>query len=257
MKLAIDTEARTLLVDESGTQREYPLYSPEAFEILSRAWMRTGWALKYSYGFTWMGRPMVQLPEDVVRIQETIYRVLPDVVVETGVAHGGSLVFYASLLKAMGRGRVVGVDIEIRPNNRRAIEEHELGSSIELIEGSSVAPATVERVRRAVGSAERVLVILDSNHTKSHVSEELEAYAPMIAIGSYIVATDGVMEDLSDVPGGKPEWREDNPASAAREFAAKTPTFVLETPPFLFHQAVGDVQVTYWPSAYLRRIAHE
>jgi cephalosporin hydroxylase len=179
------------------------------------------------------------------------------VIVETGVAHGGSLVFYASLLRAMGGGRVVGVDIEIRPPNRRAIEEHELGSSIELIEGSSVEPSIVDRVRRAIGSTDRVLVILDSNHTKSHVAAELRSYAPMVAVGSYIVATDGVMEDLSDVPGGRPEWREDNPASAAREFAAANPTFALEAPPFLFQQAASDVQVTYWPSAYLRRLSKD
>jgi cephalosporin hydroxylase len=255
VKLVIDTDASTLLVNEADSEREHSLYSPEAFALLSRAWTKVGWALKYSYGFTWMGRPIVQLPEDLIRIQETIYRLRPDVVVETGVAHGGSLVFYASLLRAMGHGRVVGVDIEIRPHNRRAIEEHELGATIELIEGSSVDPEVVERVRAAIGSSARVLVILDSNHTKPHVAAELKAYAPMVSVGSYVIATDGVMEDLGDVPGGRLEWREDNPAAAAREFAVSNPSFVLEAPPFLFRQALTDVQVTYWPSAYLRRVS--
>jgi cephalosporin hydroxylase len=255
VKLSIDTETRKLRVEDAGAEREHPLYSNEAFALLSRLWTTVGWAQRYSYGFTWMGRPIVQLPEDLVRIQETIYRVRPDVVVETGVAHGGSLIFYAGLLTAMGGGRVVGIDIEIRPANRRAVEEHELGRKITLVEGSSVEPAVVERVRREIRPQDRVLVILDSNHTKAHVAAELVAYAPMVTVGSYIVATDGVMEALFDVPGGKAEWRDDNPAAAAREFAATNPTFALEEPPMLFDETHSRLQTTYWPSGYLRRVS--
>jgi cephalosporin hydroxylase len=200
-----------------------------------------------------MGRPIVQLPEDVIRIQETIYRVKPDVVIEAGVAHGGSLIFYASLFKAMGSGRVIGIDIEIRPHNRKAIESHELASLVTLIEGSSTEPSVVQRVRAAIREGERVLVILDSNHTKAHVAAELSAYAPLVTVGSYIVATDGIMEDLSDVPRGSPQWRTDNPASAAREFSERHSNFALEPPPFVFNETLSSVQVTHWPSAYLRR----
>lgn len=126
MKLTIDTDAKTLSVEAQGNQRQLALYSDEAFELISDQWLKVGWNQKYSYTFTWMGRPIIQIPDDLLRIQEVIYRIKPDVIIETGVAHGGSLIFYASLFKAMGRGRVVGVDIEIRPHNRKAIESNSL-----------------------------------------------------------------------------------------------------------------------------------
>src|SRR3989338_4111581 len=124
--IKIDLEKSLVIVEEGGNIKTYPMATPEAFSIISKAWLRCGWDTKYVYSFTWMGRPIIQLPDDVVRIQEVIYRVKPDVIIETGIAHGGSLVFHASLCKAMGRGRIIGVDIEIRPHNRKAIEEHEL-----------------------------------------------------------------------------------------------------------------------------------
>src|SRR5436309_16136321 len=124
MRLTVDTDARTVTEETEAGRRVLPLDSPEAFGLLSRQWLAVGWTQKYSYSFTWLGRPLIQLPEDVLRIQEVIYRVQPDVIIETGVAHGGSLVFYASLCKAMGRGRVIGIDVEIRPHNRRALETH-------------------------------------------------------------------------------------------------------------------------------------
>jgi len=150
-----------------------------------------------------MGRPIIQLPEDIVRIQEVIYALQPDVIIETGVAHGGSLVFYASLFSAMGKGRVIGVDIEIRPHNRRAIEAHPLSRLITLIEGSSIEPETIARVKAQIRLGEKVMVILDSNHTRDHVRAELEAYAPLVAIGSYIVACDGIVRDLQGAPRGR------------------------------------------------------
>jgi cephalosporin hydroxylase len=254
MRLTIDTEARVLTEETPEGTRELPLYSPEAFSLLNRHWVRVGWSQKYSYGFAWLGRPVIQLPEDLVRIQEIIHRVEPDVIVETGVAHGGSLIFYASLCKALDRGRVIGIDIEIRPHNRVAIEAHPLSSFITLIEGSSTAPEVVESVTGQIGPDERVLVILDSNHTKAHVLEELAVYAPLVSPGSYIVAADGIMADLSDVPGGKPEWVSDNPSDATIEFARADPRFELEEPPFPFNEGRIEERVTYWPSAYLRRL---
>jgi cephalosporin hydroxylase len=254
MKIAIDTTARTLVLEDGDAPRSLPLYSSEAFAAISHIWTVVGWDQKYPYGFTWMGRPIIQLPEDIVRIQETIYRLRPDVIIETGVAHGGSLVFYAGLMKAMGHGRVIGIDIEIRPHNRQAIEAHELAPLITLVEGSSTASNIVQGVRASLGPTDRALVILDSNHTKAHVAAELEAYAPAVAVGSYIVATDGIMKDLADVPRGTPDWATDNPTAAAIEFAERHSDFVLESPPFLFDQTSSKVQVTHWPSAYLRRI---
>jgi len=250
MKLTIDTDANTLVVDGETMD----LYSKRAFEIISRQWVRLGWDQKYPYTFAWMGRPIIQLPEDIVRIAEVIYAVKPDVIVETGIAHGGSLVFYASLCKAMGKGRVVGVDIEIRPHNRAAIEAHELFEYITLIEGDSVAPRQVSQVQACISPGDAVLVLLDSCHTKAHVAAELEAYHCFVTPGSYIVATDGIMEDLADVPRGDASWSRDNPSAAAREFAAQHDDFILEQPPWPFNESELTENITHWPSAYLRRV---
>jgi cephalosporin hydroxylase len=254
-RFLIDTDAGTLTEESATGRRELPLYSPEAFRLLSQQWVNVGWALKYTYGFTWFGRPIIQLPDDLIRIQEVIYRIKPDVIVETGVAHGGSLVFYASLFEAMGAGRVVGVDIEIRAHNRAAIEAHQLAHRITLIEGDAIAESTLNRVRATITPDERVLVLLDSNHTRAHVMAELRAYGPLVTPGSYIVATDGLMADLADIPGGRPEWRDDNPQEAARRFAAENAGFVLEEPVFPFNEGEVTDRVTHWPSAYLRRLA--
>jgi cephalosporin hydroxylase len=249
MKIVIDTDANTLCLDGETID----LYSKQAFEIISRQWVRVGWDQKYPYTFAWMGRPIIQLPEDIVRIAEVIYAVKPDVIVETGIAHGGSLVYYASLCKAMGKGRVVGVDIEIRPHNRAAIEAHELFEYITLIEGDSVAPEQVAQVQACIEPNDAVLVLLDSCHTKAHVATELQAYHRFVTPGSYIVATDGIMEDLADVPRGDTSWRDDNPSAAARDFAAKHDDFVLEQPPWPFNESALTDNITHWPSAYLRR----
>jgi cephalosporin hydroxylase len=253
VKLTLDTDARTLTIQDGGKERSMPLYSDEAFDLISHQWLKVGWNQKYPYCFSWMGRPIIQAPEDVVRTQEVLYKVQPDVIVETGVAHGGSLIFYASLCKAMGKGRIVGIDIEIRPHNRKAIEAHELSKMITLIEGSSTAPETVRKVKSLIKPGERVLVILDSNHTKQHVADELAAYHDMVAPGSYIVATDGSMKDLHDAPRGNPEWRWDHPTAAAAEFAAKHTEFVLEQPAWPFNESTLQHNITHWPGAWLRR----
>jgi cephalosporin hydroxylase len=254
MKLTIDTDARTLTTEEHGRARVLDLYSKPAFECLSRQWVRVGWNQKYQYTFSWMGRPIIQLPEDMLRTQEVIYRLRPDVIIETGVAHGGSLIFYASLCKAMGNGRVVGVDIEIRPHNRNAIEAHELFSYITLIEGSSTDAATVDKVKSLIKPGEKILVLLDSNHSKQHVRGELDAYSGLVSPGSYIVATDGIMRALADVPRGNPDWAWDNPAAAAAEFAQAHPEFALEQPGWLFNESELAENITHWPGAWLKRI---
>ena len=255
MKLTLDTVAQTLTVDEDGDVQSLPLYSKQAFEALSRQWVRVGWNQKYQYTFSWMGRPAIQLPEDMLRMQEVIYRLQPDVIIETGVAHGGSLVFYASLCKAMDKGRVVGVDIEIRPHNRQGIEAHALAGLITLIEGSSTAPNVAEQVRSLIKPGETAMIILDSNHTYAHVAGELEAYADMVTPGSYIVATDGIMLDLADVPRGHAEWTTDNPSLAAREFTARHPEFVIEQPSWPFCESELTENITHWPHAWLKRLA--
>ncbi|HEY5402847.1 MAG TPA: CmcI family methyltransferase [Pyrinomonadaceae bacterium] len=254
MRVTIDTEQRTM-TEESGTEsRSLDLYSKEAFEIISNLWVKVGWNEKYSYTFSWLGRPIVQLPEDMIRIQEVIYRIKPDVIIETGVAHGGSLIYYATLCKAFEKGRVVGIDIEIRPHNRNAIEGHELSSYITLVEGSSTAPEVLDHVRSLIKPGESVLVILDSNHTRQHVLDEMRSYCDLVTKGSYLVATDGIMKDFNDVPRGNPEWIWDNPNKAAQEFAAETPQFLLEQPPWPFNESKLTENVTHWPGAWLRRL---
>ena len=254
MKFTLDTEAKTLTLMEQGKERSLGLYTDEAFEIISREWLRVGWNQKYVYTFSWMGRPIIQLPEDAMRIQEVLYKVKPDVVIETGVAHGGSLIFYASLFKAMGKGRVIGIDIEIRPHNREAIETHEMKPLIELVEGSSVDPKIVSQVKSMIKPGERCLVILDSNHTRAHVKAELDAYYDLVAPGSYIVATDGSMRDLHDVPRGAPEWVTDNPCEAALDFLKTHPEFKLEQPAWPFNESTLKNNLTHWPDSYLLRL---
>jgi cephalosporin hydroxylase len=221
--------------------------------MISREWVRVGWSQKYQYTFSWFGRPIIQLPEDMVRIQEVIYSVKPDVIVETGVAHGGSLVFYSSLCEAMGKGRVIGIDIEIRPHNRKAIESHELAHRITLVEGSSTDPAVVAKVASLIKPKESVLVLLDSNHTKAHVSAELDAYHRFVTAGSYIVATDGIMKDLHDVPRGDASWVWNHPTASAEEFAQAHPEFLLEQPKWPFNESQLTSNITHWPGAWLRR----
>lgn len=254
MKLTIDDTAQELLIETLEGSETIPLYSDRAFELLSAVHVKVGWNQKYSYGFTWLGRPIIQLPEDAFRIQELVFRIKPDVIIETGVAHGGSIIFYASLTQLLGRGRVIGVDIEIRPKNRAAIEQHPLFDRIDLIEGSSTSAEVVEAVRRQIAPGETTLILLDSNHSYDHVCRELGAYAPMVSVGSYIVAMDGVMQDLADVPRGRPEWDRDNPARAARDFAAQNSDFVLEEPAPMFRENTLTFYPTYWPDAYLRRV---
>jgi cephalosporin hydroxylase len=241
------------LVRHNG--QELNLDSPEAFELISRAWLRAGWDTKYVYGFSWLGRPVIQLPEDMIRIQEVIYDIKPDVILETGVAHGGSLIFYASICTAIGKGRVIGIDIEIRPHNRAAIEEHRLSSLISLIQGSSIDAEVIQSVKNRIGIAETVLVLLDSNHTKDHVLAELEAYSSLITPGSYIVACDGIMQQVAGAPRTSEEWSWNNPISAVHEFIARHPEFECVEPAWPFNEGKITERVTYWPKAFLRKKA--
>jgi cephalosporin hydroxylase len=251
--LRIDLATAEIAIGEAGSERRLALASPEAFAILSEAWLRSGWANRYSYTFSWLGRPVIQLPEDLIRLQELLYLQQPDVVLETGIAHGGSVVFCAGLCRLIGKGRVVAVDVEIRPHNRAALEAHALAPLITLIEGDSAAPDTIRRVRAAIGAAESVLLILDSDHRKAHVRAELDAYAPLIRPGGHIVVADGVMAQLSGLPGGRADWAWDNPGAAIAEFLAAHQDFERVPPPSLFNDRGVASGGSYWPGGYLRR----
>lgn len=254
MKWIVDTKAGLISRNTNGETETFPLYSTDGFEELSTLWLKVGWNQKHTYTFSWLGRPIIQLPEDMVRTQELIHRIRPDVILECGVAHGGSLVYWASLCKLLGRGRVIGIDVEIRAHNRSAIEEHPLADLITLIEGDSVAPETVTRATAAIEPGETTLVILDSNHTRKHVRAELEAYAPFVTVGSYFVVMDGIMRLVADTPRGRPEWTEDNPISAIDDFVHDHREFIVEQAAWPFNESQLHSNVTYSPRGYLRRV---
>ncbi len=206
------------------------------FVALSNAWLRAANARKYSYHFGWMGRPIIQYPQDIVAVQELIWRVRPRLIIETGIAHGGSLMLSASMLAMLdycdaveagrtldprdpsGR-RVVGIDIDIRAHNRAAIEAHPLAHLIDMVEGSSVAAETIERVKKSAVGRAPIMVILDSNHTHQHVLEELEAYAPLTSAGSYCCVFDTLIENLDGVAWPGREWSQgNNPRTAVHAY---------------------------------------
>jgi len=227
-------------------EREVDIYSEEGFQVLSQLWTRSNWHNRLSYEVTWLGIPIIQLPEDMVIMQELIWKVRPDVVVEAGVAHGGALVLYASILELMGRGRVIGVDVEIRKYNRLAIEAHPLSHRIELIEGSSLAEETVEAVRSRIRPGERVMVALDSAHNREHVLGELRRYGPLVTPNSYLVVFDAVMRLVADAPSAGAGWDQDNPLEAVREFLDGTDDFEVD-------RSCERLAVTYCHGGFLRR----
>lgn len=253
--LQVDFLKGTITVNDGRQDKIHDLNTSEAFAAISKAMLRTGWDNKYVYSFSWLGRPIIQLPDDMIRIQELIYKIKPDVIIETGIAHGGSLVYYASILQAMGGGKVIGIDIDIRQHNRRAIENHEMYEYITMFEGSSVELEVFQQVKSEINATDKVLVFLDSCHDKDHVTKELELYSSLVSPGSYIVAMDGIMKDLVGAPRAKPDWSWNNPTQAAIEFTARSDEFIIEEPSIPFNEGNIDSQfLTYWPKAYIKRI---
>lgn len=216
--------------------------------------MRSSIAGRYSYNFSWLGRPIIQYPQDMVAMQELIWSIQPDLIIETGIAHGGSLIFSASMLElnavcgGPGDALVLGVDIDIRPHNRLAIEAHPLSRRIEMIQGSSVASDVVDQVRARVEGRQRILVCLDSNHTHDHALAELQAYAPLVSVGSYCVVFDTVVEDLpAELSYDRPWGPGNNPKTAVREYLKDHPEFEID-------KAIErKLQITVAPDGYLRR----
>lgn len=203
----------------------------------------------YEYNFTWMGRPIIQFPQDIVAMQELIWQIKPNLIVETGIAHGGSLVFSASMLQLLGGdGIAVGVDIEIRPHNRTAIEEHPMAHRIRMIEGSSIDPEIVQRVKDLAKDRKRILVALDSNHTHDHVLAELRAYHDLVTPGSYLVVFDTVIEDMpADLSGDRPWKPGDNAKTAVHQFLTENDQFEID------HDLEAKLLLTVAPDGYLRR----
>ena len=203
----------------------------------------------YSYNFSWMGRPIIQYPQDMVAMQEIIWKVQPDLVIETGIAHGGSIIFYASILELIGKGEVLGIDIDIRKHNRSAIESHSMFKRISMIEGSSIDEDVLKKVKKAVKGKRSVLVCLDSNHTHEHVFKEMKLYASFVTKGSYLVVFDTIAEDMPDgFFSGRPWGKGNNPKTAVREFLKTHDEFVIDK------DMEHKILITVAPDGYLKRI---
>ncbi len=237
-----------LTLQSNGESITVDLYSRDGLDMLSNLWVKSAAQHRLMYEPTWLGRPIIQFPTDIVMIQELLWKLKPDVVVETGVAHGGSLILSASMLELIGKGKVIGVDIEIRPHNRAAIEAHSLSNRIELIEGSSVSAETIKAVRNSIGNAKTVIIFLDSNHSEGHVLSELELYSPLVTPGSYIVAHDGAQAWVWDIPNGRPEWKNDHPLNAIHKFIKMNPEFTIDP----YWNRLG---ITSSPDGFLKKAA--
>lgn len=222
--------------------------SDPALARTSLEWMEQANARKYSYHFEWLGRPIIQYPQDIIAMQEIIWAVQPDLIIETGIAHGGSLIFFASMLELIGGdGHVLGIDIDIRKHNRDEIEKHRMFKRITMIEGSSIAPEIAASVRAYAANKSRVLLILDSNHTHEHVLEELRLYSSLVRQGSYIVVLDTVIEDMpADAFPDRPWGKGDNPKTAVREFLKTNDRFAIDS------SIENKLLITVAPGGYLK-----
>jgi cephalosporin hydroxylase len=235
-------------------------------QALSRIWLRLTNQHKYTYNFSWLGRPIIQCPQDMVAIQELIWDIKPDLIIETGIAHGGSLILSASMLALLdmtdaiessvtinpkeSKRKVLGIDIDIRAHNRAAIEAHPMATRIQMIQGSSIAPEIIEQVHTIAENYSRILVFLDSNHTHDHVLAELEAYAPLTSVGSYCVAFDTVVEDMpKEMFPDRPWGPGNNPKTAVWEYLKTHPEFEIDKS--IQHKLL----ITVAPDGYLKRIS--
>jgi cephalosporin hydroxylase len=239
--------------------------SDEALTASAAAFISASAASKYSYNFSWMGRPIIQYPQDMIAMQELIWRTRPDLIIETGIAHGGSLILSASMLALLdmweaieanemlapkkSRRRVLGIDIDIRSHNRAAIEAHPMASRIQMIQGSSIEPDIVDQVKIVAKSYSRIFVCLDSNHTHDHVLAELEAYAPLTSVGSYCVVFDTMVEDLpAEMFPDRPWGPGDNPKTAVWSYLKKHREFEIDK------NIQQQLLITVAPDGYLKRV---
>jgi cephalosporin hydroxylase len=236
-----------------------------ALRDLSLKWLRDVSPYKYGYNFKYLGRPIIQVPQDIIAMQEIIWEVRPDLIIETGIAHGGSLIMSASMLSVLdycdavaagkvldpksSKRRVLGLDIDIRAHNRKAIEAHPMSQKIDMIQGSSIAPEVVADVNNRAKKYERILVCLDSNHTHEHVLAELEAYAALVSVGSYCCVFDTLVEDMpAEMFPDRPWGPGNNPKTAVRQFLKKDDRFVVDK------EFENKLLITVAPEGYLKRI---
>lgn len=219
-------------------------------QALSRIWLREITRHKYAYNFSWMGRPLIQFPQDMVAMQEIIWRTRPDLIIETGIAHGGSLIYYASLLELLGGdGMVLGIDVDIRAHNRLEIEKHPMAKRIRMIQGSSIDPSIAQQAAAAAAGKKRVMAVLDSNHTHAHVLNELQFYSPLVTRDCYLIVFDTLLEDMpDDLVKNRPWGKGNNPKTAVHEFLRSSDCFEID------RDMQHKLLITVAPDGYLRRI---
>ncbi len=220
-----------------------------SFKKLTKSWFESSVKFEYSYHFTWLGRPIIQYPQDIMALQEIIWKVKPDLIIETGIARGGSLMFSASILQLLGKGKVLGIDIKIRPENKKKIQQHFLWKRISMIEGSSIDKKTIDKVYKFAKGKKRVMVVLDSNHTHEHVLNELKAYSPLVSKNSYLVVFDTIIEDLPKKIESKQPWSKgNNPKTALLEFLKHNKQFKIDK------EIENKLMISVAPSGYLQKI---
>ena len=216
---------------------------------LGKSFLEKSMPLKYSYNFSWLGRPIIQYPQDIIAMQEIIWEVKPDLIIETGIAHGGSLIFYASILELIGNGKVLGIDIDIREHNRKEIEEHPMYKRISMLEGSSTSEELFKKVEKFCKSQKKILVCLDSNHTHDHVLKELEFYSQFVSINSYLVIFDTLIEDIpNEYSKNRPWGVGNNPKTAVHEFLKNRDDFIIDK------QFENKMIITTAPDGFLKRV---
>ncbi len=250
---------------EEQSKRIESFSKDEQLRSISHGWLKKSMGSAYVYNFDWLGRPIIQYPNDIVAMQELIWQIKPDLIIETGIAHGGSLIFSASMLAMLdmceaietgqtldpkvSKRKVLGLDIDIRQHNKEAIEAHPMASRIEMIQGSSIAPEVIQQVQHIAKEYKTILVCLDSNHTHDHVLAELEAYASLTSVGSYCVVFDTVIEDMpKEMFPDRPWGPGDNPKTAVWEYLKTHPEFEIDK------SIPNKLLITVAPDGYLKRV---
>ena len=233
--------------DERNKKFEKTMSKDVEFKKLSQRWFDISLKYEYPYHFTWLGRPIIQYPQDILIVQELIWKIKPDLVIETGIARGGSLIFTASILELIGKGNVIGIDVDIRKHNREEIEKHPMFKRIKMIEGSSIDKKIVKKIFKLAERKKKILVLLDSSHTHSHVLEELKSYSPLVNKGSYVVVFDTVLEDMPKNSFPNRPWdKGDNPNTAVKEFVKKSNRFKIDV------DMERKLMITSNPSGFLK-----
>lgn len=235
--------------EQENIKKIKKMWKDTNFKNLSKKWFLDSFQHEYSYHFKWLGRPIIQYPQDMIAIQELIWKIKPDLIIETGIAHGGSLILSASILELIGKGEVIGIDIEIKKHNRMPMENHPLGKRIHMIEGSSISKSIRNKVYEFAKGKKRVMVILDSNHTHKHVLNELKLYSPLVTKGSYLVVMDTIIEYMpKSFFKNRPWGIGDNPMSAVKEFLKHNKRFKVD------NIIEKKLVITVAPNGYLKCI---